>query len=186
RKSIIEQGLERFRERSEETAREVTIQMGKPITEARNEMATLFDRANYMLSIAQESLAAEVLPGKEGFHRRIEHEPLGVVLDLAAWNYPLIIPINVVVPALVAGNTVLLKHSARTPLCGIAFQEAFGNLEIPGLLTNLILGHSETARLIADERIAHVAFTGSVTGGGCHSPGDRKTFHRLRSGTRWQ
>jgi acyl-CoA reductase-like NAD-dependent aldehyde dehydrogenase len=120
RKSIIEQGLERFRERSEETAREVTIQMGKPITEARNEMATLFDRANYMLSIAQESLAAEVLPGKEGFHRRIEHEPLGVVLDLAAWNYPLIIPINVVVPALVAGNTVLLKHSARTPLCGIA------------------------------------------------------------------
>ena len=163
--SIVEQGLERFRERSQETAREVTIQMGKPITEARNEMATLFDRANYMLSIAQESLAAEVLPDKEGFHRRIEHEPLGVVLDLAAWNYPLIIPINVVVPALVAGNTVLLKHSARTPLCGIAFQEAFGNLEIPGLVTNLILGHSETARLIADERIAHVAFTGSVTGG---------------------
>lgn len=163
--SIVEEGLDRFRARAQETARDVSIQMGKPITEARNEIETVFDRANYMLSIAEESLAAEVLPHKEGFHRRIEHEPLGVVLDLAAWNYPLIIPINVVVPALVAGNTVLLKHSARTPLSGIAYQDAFKELEIPGLVTNLILGHSETARLIADERIAHVAFTGSVAGG---------------------
>ncbi|MGE4618234.1 MAG: aldehyde dehydrogenase family protein [Planctomycetota bacterium] len=163
--SIVEEGLQRFRQRAQETITEVSLQMGKPISEARNEFETVFERAHHMISIARDSLATETLAPKEGFQRRIEHEPLGVVLDLAAWNYPLIIPVNVIIPALIAGNTVLLKHSARTPLCGIAFEQAFENLEISGLVTNLILGHTETAQLIGDERIAHVAFTGSVAGG---------------------
>ncbi|MEC9475474.1 MAG: aldehyde dehydrogenase family protein [Planctomycetota bacterium] len=163
--SIVEEGLSQFRSLARETISEVSLQMGKPISEARNELETVFDRANYMISIARESLAAEILPDKEGFHRRIEHEPLGVVLNLAAWNYPLIIPVNVVVPALIAGNTVLLKHSARTPLSGVAYQQAFGKLQVPDLVTNLVLGHEQTARLISDNRIAHVAFTGSVAGG---------------------
>ena len=173
--SIVEQGLSNFRNRAQEIATEVSLQMGKPISEARNEFETVFDRAHYMISIARESLAAEVLPEKDGFHRRIEHQPLGVVLNLAAWNYPLIIPINVVVPALVAGNTVLIKHSARTPLSGKAYEQAFGNLEIPGLVTNLILGHDQTAKLISDKRIAHVAFTGSVAGGAAvHSEASKR------------
>jgi acyl-CoA reductase-like NAD-dependent aldehyde dehydrogenase len=118
-----------------------------------------------MLSIAAGALAPEVLPEKEGFNRRIEHVPLGVVFNLAAWNYPLLIPVNVVVPALLAGNTVLLKHSARTPLCGLHFERAFGELAPPGLVTSIVAGHDDAARLIADPRVAHVAFTGSVAGG---------------------
>ena len=161
----VREGLERFRAASEEIARDVTLQMGKPLVESRGEVRTVFERAEYMLSIARESLAPDVLPEKDGFRRRIDHEPLGVVLNLAAWNYPLIIPVNVVVPALIAGNTVLLKHSGQTPLCGEAFEKAFGELEVPGLVTNLILSHDETARLIAHPHIAHVSFTGSVEGG---------------------
>ena len=158
-------GLERFRAAGEEIARDVTRQMGKPIREARREVETVFERADYMISIARTTLAPDVLPEKDGLTRRIEHEPLGVVLNIAAWNYPLIIPVNVVVPALLAGNTVLLKHSGRTPLCGVAFEKAFGSLDGAGLVTNLILTHEETARLIGDSRLAHVAFTGSVEGG---------------------
>ncbi|HXN06448.1 MAG TPA: aldehyde dehydrogenase family protein, partial [Nitrospiria bacterium] len=133
--------------------------------QAKNEINTFFDRAEYMLSIAKQTLSPDILPEKEGFLRRIEHVPLGVVLNIVAWNYPLLIPVNVVVPALLSGNSVLLKHSAKTPLCGVHFENAFGHLDVPGLVKNLIISHQETANLIADERIAYVAFTGSVPGG---------------------
>ena len=161
----IREGMQRLRAMAPEVAREITLQMGKPIREARREVDTCCDRAEHMISIAEDALAAEVLPAKEGFHLRIEHAPLGVVLDLAAWNYPLLIPVNVVVPALLAGNTVLLKHSARTPLCGLRFERAFGEGDPPSLVQSLVLGHEAVARLIEDPRVAHVAFTGSVEGG---------------------
>ena len=163
--SQVKVALERFGAASEETARNVTLQMGKPITQSRREVPTALERAEETIRTAPEALAADVLPPKPHFVRRIEHEPLGVVLNIAAWNYPLLIPVNAIVPALLAGNVVLLKHSAKTPLCGQAFAEAFGRLDVPDLVTNLILTHEQTASLIGDERIDHVAFTGSVDGG---------------------
>ncbi len=162
---LVRLGLERFLANGEAIAREVTLQMGKPIRESRNEIGSFKERAEYLLSIAEATLAPDVLPAKEGFERRIEHAPLGVVLNLAAWNYPLIIPENVVIPALLAGNAVLLKHSAKTPRCGQHFEEAFSTNLPPGLLGTLVLSHAETAALVRDTRIAHVAFTGSVEGG---------------------
>ncbi len=165
RAARIRVGLETLRERTDAIVREVTLQMGKPLAEARGEMATLMERAEWMLDAAEEALAPDVLPAKEGFLRRIEHVPLGVVFNVAAWNYPLIIPINVIVPALAAGNAVILKHSAKTPLVGRRFEEAFGALEPAGLLANLVLSHEDTERVIADPRIHHVSFTGSVAGG---------------------
>jgi len=165
RSSRVAEGLRRFRTNADAIARDITLQMGKPLRQSHREIETFFQRAEYMLSIAQESLAPDILPEKEGFHRRIEHTPLGVVLCIAAWNYPLLIPVNVVVPALLAGNTVLLKHSAKTPLCGQHFEDALGGLEPLGLVKNLVLSHEQTAALIADPRVNHVNFTGSVPGG---------------------
>ncbi|MBI3598717.1 MAG: aldehyde dehydrogenase family protein [Nitrospirae bacterium] len=156
----VAKGLTYFRTHAKEIAREITLQMGKPIREARREVETFFERAEYMLSISRETLTPTFLPEKTLFHRRIEHAPLGPILNIAAWNYPLLIPVNIVVPALIAGNTVLLKHSPRTPLCGQRFEEAFGNL-----VQNLILTNAQTSRLIADSRIQYVAFTGSVPTG---------------------
>jgi len=118
-----------------------------------------------MIECADRALAPDVLPERPGVHRRIEHVPLGVVLDLAAWNYPLLIAVNVVVPALLAGNAVLLKHSARTPLCGRHFAQAFAGMEPPGLCADLVLTHEQTAELIRSPAVDHVAFTGSVEGG---------------------
>ncbi len=161
----VQEGLGRFRENGEQIAHDVTAQMGKPIKQARAEVDTMFGRAERAIADAPHALAPDRFDDQPGFVRRIEHAPHGVVFNLAAWNYPLLIPVNVIVPALLAGNVVLIKHSAKTPLCGEAFDRAFGGLDVPSLVTNLILTHEQTARIIADERIGHVAFTGSVEGG---------------------
>ncbi len=161
---IVRTGLEKMRTAGDTIARDVSCQMGKPLGQAEGELNTMFDRAEQVIADAPTALAADVLPDN-GFTRRIEHEPLGVVLDIAAWNYPLVIPINVIVPALLAGNTVLLKHSAKTPLAGQAFAEAFGQLEQSDLVTNLTLTHQQTADLIGCPEVNHVSFTGSVGGG---------------------
>ncbi len=161
----VEQGLKYFREHAEEIARDITLQMGKPLTQARGEVKTFFHRAEYMLSIAKETLAPEILPAKPSFHFRIEHTPLGVVYNIAPWNYPLLTAVNVVIPALLAGNTVLLKHSPLTPLVGRHFENAFGKVNPPNLVTSLIMTNAQASRLINDPRINYIAFTGSVATG---------------------
>ncbi len=161
----VRSALQYFRENREEIAREVTAQMGKPLAQARGELDTLLERAEHMLAIAPETLAPELLPEKPGFVRRIEHEPLGVVLDIAAWNYPLIVPVNVIVPALVAGNAVVLKHSPKTPLTGARFEQAFAKLSVSGVFAHVIVPDAEAGELVLDPRVDHVAFTGSVRTG---------------------
>jgi acyl-CoA reductase-like NAD-dependent aldehyde dehydrogenase len=163
RVAAVRDGLDYFRTHREAIAAEITAQMGKPITESGNEFGGFFERADHMLAIAEDVLGPEPLPPREGFQRRIERVPLGLVLDIAAWNYPLLIAVNVVVPALAAGNGVLLKHSAKTPLCGAHFEKAFSRL--PGLVTHLVLTHDQTLEMIRNPRVDHVVFTGSVAGG---------------------
>jgi acyl-CoA reductase-like NAD-dependent aldehyde dehydrogenase len=164
----VEQGLTYFREHAEEIARDITRQMGKPITQARSEVKTLLHRADYMLSIATETLAPELLPAQPGFQLRIEHAPLGVIYNIAPWNYPLLTAVNVVVPALLAGNTVLLKPSPLTPLVGRHFEQAFGDggsSNLVNLVTCFIVTNAQASRLINDPRVNYVAFTGSVATG---------------------
>lgn len=161
----VSQALDRVQGRREEIAREVTLQMGKPLDQARAEVDTLIDRGRQSLAEAPLALADDVLPEKKGFCRRIVHAPLGVVFNIAAWNYPLVIPINVIIPALLAGNAVVLKHSRRTPLTGRSLAAAFDHPDLPGLISNVVVSHERTARLIGDVRVAHVCFTGSVEGG---------------------
>ncbi len=90
----------------------------------------------------------------------------GVVFTVAAWNYPYLIAVNSVVPAIMAGNAVVLKHSAQTPLCAERFAECFRGSGLPeGVFQVLHLSHENTERVAKDARIAFVAFTGSVAGG---------------------
>src|SRR5690606_26668659 len=103
---------------------------------------------------------------KPGFIRRIEHAPLGVVLIIAPWNYPLLTAVNGVAAALLAGNAVLLKHSSLTPAIGEHFYKAFGRLgPCDDLLQSLVAGHADLGRAISECDIDHVIFTGSVEGG---------------------
>jgi acyl-CoA reductase-like NAD-dependent aldehyde dehydrogenase len=166
RVTLCERFITAFDAKKESIADEITQQMGKPHKFALGEVAGMLDRARYMISIAEQTLADEYLPEKAGFVRYIRHEPRGVVLDIAAWNYPLLIAVNVVVPAVLAGNAVIIKHSSKTPLCGRAFVEAFQAAGAPeGLVQELIADHVVTDLLIKHPGVDQVSFTGSVRGG---------------------
>lgn len=162
---IVRGALAHIEAAGDQVAREVSLQMGKPLAEAQGELGTFLARGAQAIDDAPQALAPDVVEQSDAFVRRIEHAPLGVVFNLAAWNYPLLIPVNVIVPALLAGNVVLLKHSARTPLTGRALAEGFTAVGFPGLVTDLVLDRSDVSRVIADPRVQFVAFTGSVAGG---------------------
>lgn len=150
----------------ETIARDITRTMGKPLSQARGEVDGMAGRARHMIAIAEEHLADVVLPEKENFVRRIRKEPLGVVFDLPAWNYPLLTAVNAVFPAILAGNAVIVKHSPRTPLTGPAFARAFEKASAPaGLVQSLDCDHPTSERIVGDSRVDHVLFTGSVFGG---------------------
>ncbi len=145
---------------------ELSWQMGRPIAAAPGELRGFEERARHMIGIAPQALADIEIEPQTGFSRRIRREPLGVVLTVAAWNYPYLIAVNSVVPALMAGNAVILKHSAQTPLCAERFAEAFATAGLPdGVFRVLHLSHSATESVIKDPRVNFVAFTGSVEGG---------------------
>jgi len=159
--------LEAYRSRGAENAEEITRMMGKPLAQARGEFeGTMVERVEHLCEIAPEALADEVLPEKAGFERFIRHEPVGVVLDIAAWNYPLAIAVNVIVPAVLAGNSVLVKHASQTALVADQFARAFAAAGAPeGLVQAMPMDHATTAKLIGSRALGYVSFTGSVRGG---------------------
>jgi len=147
-------------------AEEITRQMGRPIRYAAGEVAGLEERARYMIDVAEKQLADIAIEDKEGFKRFIRRESLGVVFTVAPWNYPYLTAINSIIPALMAGNTVILKHSAQTPLCAERLADAFAEAKLPeGAFQMLHATHDTVADMIKNPKINFVAFTGSVTGG---------------------
>jgi len=165
RMDLVERATQAMEKRKDEIALDLARMMGKPVAQGRNEVAGMAQRARHMASIAEASLADVVLP-KDGFDRRIVKEPLGVVLDLPAWNYPLLTAVNVVMPAVLAGNAVVVKHSPRSPLCGMHFARAFEEAGAPkDLVQALDCDHATSEKIVGDARVDHVVFTGSVYGG---------------------
>lgn len=144
---------------------ELAIQMGRPVKWG-GEFRGFEERARHMIAIAPGALAPLVPNKKEGFTRKIEKEPAGVVLVIAPWNYPYLTAVNSIVPALVAGNAVILKHAAQTLLVGERFAKAMEAADLPkGLFTNIVLTHDDIARILSSRSVDHCVFTGSVAGG---------------------
>jgi acyl-CoA reductase-like NAD-dependent aldehyde dehydrogenase len=145
---------------------ELAWQMGRPVRYGAGELRGFEERARYMIAIAEEALMPITPPPKDRFSRWITREPLGLVLVVAPWNYPYLTAVNAIIPALMAGNAVLLKHAAQTVLVGDRFQKAFDAADLPhGLFQALVLTHAQTAQMIADRSLDQVNFTGSVAGG---------------------
>lgn len=159
--------LDRYAEFEDEYAEQICRMMGKPIAHARGEFrGPMRERTLHLCELATEALADQVLPDKAGFRRFIRREPVGTVLDIAAWNYPLIIPINVVVPAVLAGDAVVIKHAHQTALVADQLEHCFTSAGAPeGLVQALPINHVTVAELIARRRFGFVSFTGSVRGG---------------------
>lgn len=166
RAAVCTRFVEAFVAKKQEIAEEISWQMGRPVAHAPGEVRGLEERARYMIAIAEEALG-DVDPGpKAGFTRLIRRVPLGVVLTLAPWNYPYLTAVNSIIPALMAGNAVILKHSSQTPLCAERFAEAFAVAGMPsGVFQYLHLRHDATDALIRSPEVDFVAFTGSVAGG---------------------
>lgn len=163
---IVEAAVAHFEAAKDEIARAITIQMGRPLRHAPGEVDGFAGRARHMIAIAEESLAPIAAPAQAGFTRFITREPIGVALTIAPWNYPLLTAVNSIVPALMAGNTVILKHSDQTPLCAELIDRAFRDAGAPrGVFQYLHASHDITQRLIRAPEIGYVSFTGSVRGG---------------------
>jgi acyl-CoA reductase-like NAD-dependent aldehyde dehydrogenase len=158
--------LDAFERNAEQYAKEISTMMGKPLGEARGEIRTMRARVETLVALAPTALADEALPEMAGFRRAIRHEPLGVVLDIAAWNYPLLVAINAVAGAVLAGNAVLIKHAPQTALCGAQLARSFAEAGAPaGLVSDFLCTHETVARVLARRVIDQVVFTGSVRGG---------------------
>ncbi len=164
--AYLEKALEALLAEKDAIAREITQQMGRPISQSAGELRGLEERARYMMQIAPSALANVVPEQKDGFTRYIKRVPVGVVAIVAPWNYPYLTSVNGIFPALLAGNAVVLKHSHQTPLVADRYAAAFAAAELPeGLFQTLDLSHEDTAALVADPRVDFVNFTGSVQGG---------------------
>jgi len=139
--------------------------MGRPIRYG-GEFGGFNERASYMAEIAEEALADIELEDSGAFRRLIKRVPHGVVFVIAPWNYPFMTAINTVAPALIAGNTVMLKHASQTPLVGERLAQAFHAVGIPeDVFQNVFLTHQATSDLIGAKSFGFVNFTGSVGGG---------------------
>ena len=150
----------------ESAGNDITRQMGKPITQAKGEMGGLAQRARAMCAFAEEALSDHIITQDDGIARRILKQPLGPIVDIAAWNYPLLTAVNAVVPAVLAGNTVLLKHAEQTAQTGIFFEQTFRAAGAPeGLVTAVTVPIPRAKQLLHHPLVSGVCFTGSVPTG---------------------
>ncbi|MFQ5697769.1 MAG: aldehyde dehydrogenase family protein [Myxococcota bacterium] len=155
--------VECFESRRDAIAREITLQMGRPIAHSPGEIAGLAERARTMVALSADALAPITPEPRPGFRRFVRREPLGVVLTIAPWNYPYLTAVNSIVPAILAGNAVILRHSAQTPLAAERFDQAFREAGLPeGVFQIVHARHADVERMIASPQVDFVAFTGSV------------------------
>lgn len=165
---------------ADEIVPELAWQMGRPVRYG-GEFGGVKERTQYMVEIAERALAPVPASNpKDGFRRYVKKDPLGVVMVIAPWNYPYLTSVNTIVPALIAGSTVILKHAAQTLLVGERFAKAFEAAGLPKyVFQNIVLNHAQTEKLLGSGKIDHVNFTGSVAGGRAIEKAAAGTFMTL-------
>lgn len=165
---------------NDEIVPELAWQMGRPVRYG-GEKGGVEERTRYMVEIAERALAPVMASNeKPGFRRYVKKDPLGVVLVIAPWNYPYLTAVNTIVPALISGNAVILKHAAQTLLVGERFSQAFEKARLPKhVFQNIVMNHALTERLLGSGKIDHCNFTGSVGGGRAIEKAAAGTFMTL-------
>ena len=165
------EAIARFRERlvamQETLARTLTHEVGKPIRQSRNELTGLLARIDFFLAESAHALRDEKVyaDDKQKLEERITHEPLGVVANISAWNYPYFVGSNVFVPALVAGNAVLYKPSEFATLTGLHIAEMLHEAGIPRDVFVPVVGDGATGAALVRQPVDGIFFTGSYATG---------------------
>ncbi|GAB5460848.1 aldehyde dehydrogenase family protein [Hoeflea alexandrii] len=173
--ALVRAGVARLNEMQDEVVPELAWMMGRPVRYG-GEFGGVNERTNYMAEIAARALAPIEIENSAQFERRIVREAHGVVFVIAPWNYPYMTAINTVAPALIAGNTVVLKHATQTLLVGERMVRAFHEAGVPeDVFINLFLDHQGSEKLISSGSFDFINFTGSVGGG--------KAIERAAAGT---
>ncbi|MDO9524431.1 MAG: aldehyde dehydrogenase family protein [Gemmobacter sp.] len=177
--ALVKAGVAKLNDMKDVVVEELAWQMGRP-TRYGGEYGGVNARTDYMSDIAADALASQVVEDSATFRRYIGREALGVVFIVAPWNYPYLTTINTLVPALIAGNTVILKHASQTLLVGERLAEAFHAAGVPDdVFQNVVLDHATTEALISARAFNFVNFTGSVAGGAAMERAAAGTFTPL-------
>ncbi len=179
RVALVMAGVAAVGAMNDEIVPELAHMMGRPVRYG-GEFGGFNERASYMAEIAADALADIAVGDDATFNRYIKRVPHGVVMVIAPWNYPYMTAINTVAPALIAGNTVVLKHATQTLLVGERMAAAFHSAGVPAdVFQNVFLDHATTADLIGAGAFDFVNFTGSVGGGQAMERASAGTFTGL-------
>jgi acyl-CoA reductase-like NAD-dependent aldehyde dehydrogenase len=166
RLKVIDKFIEFFVQDKEEIATELSWCLGRPRAQNFNEVKGVESRARYMMGIAESSLKDSVIQDDDQFKRIIKRVPLGIVFVIGAWNYPYLVTVNAVVPALIAGNSVILKQAPQTFPCADRFALAFKRAGLPdGVFQAIHMDHQVAQYVIECPQVSHIQFVGSVRGG---------------------
>jgi acyl-CoA reductase-like NAD-dependent aldehyde dehydrogenase len=165
---IVRRFGELLASRRESLAATLTAEMGKPIRQARNELTAMQGRIDFFLEHTEHALADEVVlesSGPPALEERIRYEPLGVVANISAWNYPYFVGSNVFLPALLTGNAVLYKPSEHATLTGLAIAELLHEAGVPRDIFFPVVGAGDAGRALLAQDIDAIFFTGSYATG---------------------
>jgi acyl-CoA reductase-like NAD-dependent aldehyde dehydrogenase len=177
--ALVQAGVAKLNTMKDVVVEEIAWQMGRP-TRYGGEFGGVNARTEYMSSIAAATLGNHMIEDSAAFRRYLGREPVGVVFIVAPWNYPYLTTVNTLVPALIAGNTVVLKHASQTMLVGERLAEAFHAVGVPeDVFQNVVLDHATTEGLIRARSFGFVNFTGSVAGGAAMERAAAGTFTPL-------
>ncbi|NOX76656.1 MAG: aldehyde dehydrogenase family protein [Gammaproteobacteria bacterium] len=166
RQSICLAAVDTLLKHKRELGEELSWQMGRPIRYTSSEIDGFAERARYMIGIAEQQLSDILLSEDDQVTRYIQHKPLGIVFAIVPWNYPYLTAVNSIIPAIMAGNAVLMKPSSQTALTAERIAEAFKSAKLPeGVFQQLLLTHEATTKIVTSGKIDYVTFTGSVKGG---------------------
>jgi acyl-CoA reductase-like NAD-dependent aldehyde dehydrogenase len=152
-------------DRADELARLLTSEMGKPIRQSRGEIAAMQDRIAFFVDHTRGAVEDEVVLEEGAVEERICWEPLGVVANVSAWNYPYFVGSNVFLPALLTGNAVLYKPSEHAALTGLAIAELLHEGGVPPEVFAPVIGAGEVGAALVDQPVDGVFFTGSYPTG---------------------
>ena len=165
RVKLLKNFVNDFLSRGDVIGEELSKQIGRPISQAVGELNGFKERADYMLSIAEKKLADIDVTKDDNFKSFIKRKALGIVFVIAPWNYPYLVAVNSIIPAMAAGNSVILKHSAQTPLCAEQLYQSAKKTLPKNVFNYLHLNHKDGLKVVSDKRINFVSFTGSVKAG---------------------
>ena len=165
RVKVLKNFVNDFLSRGDVIGEELSKQIGRPISQAAGELNGFKERADYMLSIAEKKLANIDVTKNNNFKSYIKRRALGIVFVIAPWNYPYLVAVNSIIPAMAAGNSVILKYSAQTPLCAEQLYQSAKKTLPKDVFNYLHLNHEDGLKVVSDKRINFVSFTGSVKAG---------------------